>query len=279
MPLIQRNPLWVILLAATILTLMATSSLFAADDVTEYQVIRKQAEAGDSRAQFYIGVMYSVGIVVSQDHAEAVKWWRKAAEQGNIKAQAGLMDSYNAGQGVPQDYEEAAKWSRKAAEQGDISCQVMLANYYRLGRGVPEDNAEAFKWFRKAAEQRDEEVQVAYGVKYRAEAQMEIGHMYGSGRGVKQDDAEAVKWLRKAAEQGQVDAMRILGFGYLFGLGSPKDYVQSYFWYSLASSRASGDDYKEVSGGRDNAAKKLTPDQLREAQRMTREWEKAHPRK
>ena len=37
-------------------------------------------------AQNFLGTMYEDGLVVSEDYAEAVKWYRKAAEQGHAKA-------------------------------------------------------------------------------------------------------------------------------------------------------------------------------------------------
>ncbi len=48
------------------------------------------AAQGDAHAQFNLGVMYDKGRGVSQDYAEAVKWYRKAAEQGHASAQHNL---------------------------------------------------------------------------------------------------------------------------------------------------------------------------------------------
>jgi len=103
--------------------------------------------------------------------------------------------------------------------------------------------------------------------------------MYLNGQGVPQNYAEAAKWYRKAAEQGDVDATRILGLAYYLGKWVPKDLVQSYFWFSLAASRASGDEYQQASEAKDRIAKELTPGKLKEAQRMVTEWEKSHPGK
>jgi TPR repeat protein len=55
---------------------------------------------------------------------------------------------YEFGQGVSQDYAEAVKWYRLAAEQGIAFAQYNLGGMYRKGRGVPQDNAEAVKWWR-----------------------------------------------------------------------------------------------------------------------------------
>ena len=85
--------------------------------------------------------------------------------------------------------------------------------------------------------------------------------------------------VREKAEAGDADAQYILGEMYATGQGVPQDYVQAYFWSSLAASRASGDASRQAMDIRDQAAKRLTPEKLKEAQRMTREWEKSHPRK
>jgi len=223
---IQRSPFRLILLAATIVTVLATSSLSV-----DMKSLRKKAEAGDANAQFTIGSMHENG------------------------------------SGVHQDYAEAARWYRKAAGRGDARAQYNLGIMHQNGWGVPQDDTEAVKWYRKAAMQ---------GV---ASAQYNLGFMYLNAQGVPQNYAEAEKWYRKAAEQGDVDATRILGLAYYLGKWVPQDFVQSYFWFSLAASRASGDEYRQASEAKNRVAKELTPEKLKEAQRMAREWEKSHPRK
>ena len=90
--------------------------------------------------------------------------------------------------------------------------------------------------------------------------------------------AEDIKTLTKKAEGGNVEAQFHLGIAYYEGQGVPQDYVQSYFWFSLAASRSDGEDYKKYSGRRGQVAKILPPDKLMEAQQMTRDWEANHPR-
>ena len=77
------------------------------------------AEQGDVDAQFKLGLHYFEGTGVSQDYAEAVKWFRKSAEQGDAAAQFCLGYCYEEGNGVLKDIPEAIKWYTKAAEQGD----------------------------------------------------------------------------------------------------------------------------------------------------------------
>ena len=45
-----------------------------------------------------------------------MKWFRKAADRGLVDAQFNLGVIYDAGEGVTQDYAEAAKWYRRFAE-------------------------------------------------------------------------------------------------------------------------------------------------------------------
>ena len=63
---------------------------------------------------------------VEENHALAVQWLRKAAEQGDARAQYFLGRMYDDGRGVSQDNAEAAKWYRKAVDQGDVDAQVYL---------------------------------------------------------------------------------------------------------------------------------------------------------
>ena len=90
--------------------------------------------------------MYTHGIGVAADHAQAVRWYRKAAEQGNASAQSNLGFMYHEGQGVERDFEDSAQWFNRAAEQGDATAQFYLGLMYVKGEGVDKDPVEAHKW-------------------------------------------------------------------------------------------------------------------------------------
>ena len=63
---------------------------------------------------------------MSQNYAEALKWYLKAVEQGDATAQYNLGDLYYKGTGVKRNCIEALKWYRKAAEQGDEDAQKAI---------------------------------------------------------------------------------------------------------------------------------------------------------
>ena len=101
-----------------------------------------------------------------------------------------------------------------------------------------------------------------------AEAQFNLGLMYYDGEGVPQDYAEAVKWYRKAAEQGVAEAQSNLGLMYDNGRGVLQDYVRAHMWYNLAAAQGN----KPATKNRDLLAKRMTPAQIAEAQKLAREW-------
>ncbi len=105
------------------------------------------------------------------------------------------------------------------------------------------------------------------------EVQYNLGLMYYKGQGVPQDDAEALKWFRKAAAQDLAAAQNSLGVMYVNGQGVPQDYAQAHMWYNLAaSSFPPGEDLDRAVKNRDIVAKKMTPAQISEAQKLAREW-------
>ena len=252
---------------------------------------RKAAEQGPADAQFFLGGMYDMGTGVSQDYVQAVGWFRKAAEQGFAHAQNELGSMYAKGAGVLRDDKEAVRWYRHAAEQGNAEAQLSLGQAYAEGKGVSLDITQAVVWYRKSAEQGLEEAQYALGIQYvrsknfnqaaawlrkaaeqeLAKAQLLLGTLYDTGKGVPQDRTQAVAWYRKAAEQGLAKAQVSLGLKYAAGMGAPKDYVQAYKWFNLAA--ANGDtesiEYRNMMG------QQITPAQLTEAQRLSREWQEA----
>ncbi len=75
------------------------------------------------------------------------------------------------------------------------------------------------------------------------------------------------------AEQGNGKAQNNLGYMYLHGEGVPQDFVLAHMWSNLGASRLPpGADRNVAVSIRENAEKRMTPDQVAEAQRLAREW-------
>ena len=111
-------------------------------------------------------------------------------------------------------------------------------------------------------------------------AQYNLGVMYHTGDEVTpQDYAEAIKWYRLAAKQGYSLALYNLGYMYNKGHGVLQDYAEAHKWYNLAASRAPSAERAHLAiGNRDGVAEQMTPGQIAEAQKLAKEWDKAHPR-
>jgi uncharacterized protein len=181
-------------------------------------------------------------------------------------AQADLVDDADAAY-QKGDYATAFRLLTQLAEQGDAFAQHNLGIMYDNGQGTPQDYAEALKWTRLAAEQGN------------ASAQYNLGFMHRNGHGTPQNYAEAMKWYRLAAEQGNVSALLNLGFMYNGGLGVLQDYVETHKWFNLAASRQTNEEKRKLAiKNRDIIAKLMTPAQVAEAQKLAKQWDKAHPR-
>ena len=174
-----------------------------------------EAEDGDIRAQYDVGVIYQEGRGVPQDFEEAAKWFRFSAEQDDFAEYCIRIVLHDLGMERSQDHEEIAGWFRQAAEtvrenspvplkSGEVTIKWMklaadhgsvfamsnLGFIYQDSQDVPQDYVESAKWMRLAADHGDKFSQAA------------LGHMYENGLGVPKSNEEAVKWYRLAAEQG-----------------------------------------------------------------------------
>ena len=83
-----------------------------------YGIYRKSAEAGDAKAQFFLGLLHERGLDGVPDLAAALHWFGKAAGQGHREAQYKIGLMYHYGRGVGRDVKVAGKWYRAAADQG-----------------------------------------------------------------------------------------------------------------------------------------------------------------
>ena len=90
---------------------------------------------------------------------------------------------------------------------------------------------------------------------------------------------QAAVWYWKAAEQGVPEAQSNLGLLYEEGKGVPQDYAEAYFWLDLAVAQETQEEQETDLASRDDAAKKLTPEELMKVQERARKWSEDHPAK
>lgn len=161
------------------------------------------------------------------------------------------------------DYATALKELLPLAEQGNAVAQYQLGKMYRAGQGVAKDRDKGMFWFRKSAEQ-------GYML-----AQNNLGLSYYIGEDVPKSYEKAFFWFRKSAEQGFRPAQFMLGWMYAAGQSVPKDYVQAYMWLDLSASSGR----KIAVEKRYRLSQLMTPAQIAEARRLSREWRPKKPAK
>jgi len=113
---------------------------------------KKAADAGHSKAQWYLGRMYANGDGVKKDKNRAVKYLQQAHKGGQEEASYDLAMLYmNDGDAKP-DFKTAAKWLTEAAQQDHAKAAFLLGKLAVEGKIENYDLTQAEKWLRLASD-------------------------------------------------------------------------------------------------------------------------------
>ncbi|MEZ0263063.1 MAG: tetratricopeptide repeat protein, partial [Alphaproteobacteria bacterium] len=163
----------------------------------KFDILKTQAAAGNSDAQFQLGEMYSASpcssFLVS---GIAQGFFEKASEQDNLRARNRLVELLSRRNGGVTP--ELAKIVFDSAEKGDAEAQQKVGSYFRDGITVKKDIRQAEKWFRRAAEQGSVAAQSSLG----------FIHLYG-GENFEKNLSEAYFWLGVAVKSGSASSRAI----------------------------------------------------------------------
>jgi TPR repeat protein len=210
------------------------------------------------------GVSVAGGQVpVEPDVEEAMRRVRARAAAGSSVAQFTLASILHYGM---VDAVEALAWFRRAADHGYPPAAFQMGQFHHYGIGVTQDDGTALQLYRRAAEA---------GI---APAQRMVGDFYQQGRGgVGPDAVEAARWYRRAADGDDIRAQYYLGQMYFDG-PLPRDYAESYLWFSVAAGQAPlVDNRKAFVELRNIAAARMTPEVAAEAARRAADWRPVRP--
>jgi TPR repeat protein len=264
--------------------------------------LRIAAEAGDAEAQFYLAEELRKETQFLT--ADAQKWYEASAAQGDYYSMFKLATSEgdlcatankcpagskSAGawlelliktaepRALKGDAEAMAimyhaksdlTWLEKSAEAGYAPAQWLLANRYSEGEGsfLPWNRKSAEeKWLKASAEGGFPKAMIEY-----------ISILYERG------DMEGVRhWLEVAANTGYQDAVSSYG-AYLSHtpdkVGYPIDLVKGFALVSLLKELDGGGNVQVyVEGKLPVIAKKMTPEQILEANDFAKKWKATHP--
>ncbi|HEX3928515.1 MAG TPA: protein kinase [Gemmatimonadales bacterium] len=193
----------------------------------------KEAAAGSAVAQRILGGMYDRGNGVTQDPAQAFKYYKSAAAT-DLEAKMALSSMLQIGRGTQQNTDEAVSYLREAAAGGLLKAQITLAFQLENGAGIKRNDAEAALWYRRAAEKGD------------LNSELKLADFLAHGRGINKNEAEALDWYKKAANQGSGDAAWHAWQMYSKGQGTAKDETAGMDWLRKAAKLNQPDAVKEL---------------------------------
>lgn len=218
---------------------------------------------------------YSTG-----DYGKARAYLEPAAASGNIIASYYLGHMYRLGRGVRISTVKSLHYYQDVAEaftpeEPDphrlrmmIDALVRVADIYREGdvsEGVEPNSKTAFQLYTTAA---------SYG---HPSAHYAQGLMWLSGKGVKASPAKALRWLNLAAKRRFAPAEALLGDLYWQGEAVKRDRVRSLMWYVLATQSARPEENPTIFDRYNSMAGQVSDEQLREAEKLAREWSEKYP--
>ena len=242
------------------------------DSTTPVEELKTLASKGNADAMLELGERLIPEQGTDSGATEALQWIQKAADAGKTQAWYDLGFIYANTAGVKEDLPKAINYWRSGAEKGNADCQFSVGLVYQAGERIPgsvkADPAEYAKWYKLAAEQNHQE------------AIYHLAQLYLWGDGVKKDSVEAAKWFGKGAAAGNWDAQWSLGKCYRVGRGVTQDNIQAYaLWVAAIDGAENPEQIEEMSEHikgmseqLDKLGKEMTPEQIAQAQELSKEW-------
>ena len=145
------------------LILILTSSItFANERLLGYQALEQKdyktalyylsydANLGDDKAQYNLGIMYKKVLGVPVDENKAFSCFVLSANQGNILGNYALGQAYFKGSGINKNYKLELKSFKYSALRDHPTSRLIVGNMYFKGKGVEVSYYKAFSWWRLA---------------------------------------------------------------------------------------------------------------------------------
>jgi TPR repeat protein len=199
-----------------------------------FQDLKRLAEKGDSRAEFYIGQCYNFGLGTKRNSQQAFEWYEKSAKGSNPQAISEIYRCYMEGIGTPKDEKRAIEWVTVAIDK-ELWWALVLKELEAKVNKHPEESAKVRdQIIKQAAKGSDNNDYVSLMVLERA---------YSEGNGVVKDEKRAqlfweraLKSMKQAGIQGDGTACYLIGWHFEFGDGGHRelDHATAVVWYERA---------------------------------------------
>lgn len=214
-----------------------------------------EANDGDYRSQYYIGLLYSQGQGVKKDTKKAVEYLIPSAQKGYADAQSLLAFLYSTGDGVPVNKKKAIELYEAAAAKQNDSARLNLGLAYYEGNGVAKNPKKAIELisqipidaerkfigrylgdiYMNSSEENKESRAKEY---YKKSAELgDIPSFYALAQLFEKEGntEKALTYYQYAASQKEPQAQYKLGLMYIQGIGvNKKDIITGYAWIEVA---------------------------------------------
>ena len=209
------------------------------DMVKALNIYKDLASGNDATSRYKLGLCYTFGKGVKQDHDEAIKWFHKAIQEdthdfdGSFGAYIMLGYYFQEGlTGKEPDRKAAIEWYEKAIAEGAPQTRELppavannLAVLYLKDDADEIDSDRIFELLEKAV------------AKDAAIAQINMGLFLEYGCGLPVNPASAFMWYSKAANQENPTALFHLGRCFFYGIGVNKKYSYALDYFTKAANK------------------------------------------
>jgi uncharacterized protein len=216
------------------------------------------AEAGYPPAQVQYGKLLEAAVDLldrEPDWKDLRAWFEKAAAQGNTDGQLALMRYLDEGLGGPRNPAQAMDLCLQAAKAGSVLAMNEVGVRYQKGLGIRQDSVAAVGWFTLASQ---------HGL---PAAMVNLGNCYERGNGLIINYNKAGEYYAMAAKANHPIGQFLLAQMFEEGRGTQVNLAYAYVNYL----RAAAGGTKEAETKRDAVRKRLTPKQVREAEKLLEE--------
>lgn len=227
--------------------------------ITAFNLALPRAREGDAAAQTLVAEIYSRGLGVRRDEAQAARWYQAAAEQNVPEAQFQYALLLLDGRFVERDREQAFALMEEAANSGNRMAQFNFAQLLLDRASGIETERRAAEYFERAARAGLADAQyamalfLANGAAGKApdlaaariwmgraarnnfdSAMVEYGTWLVEGIGGVRREEDGFSWIQAAAMSGNIAAQNRLAKLYRAGIGTEGDVELAAAWYILA---------------------------------------------
>lgn len=186
--------------------------------------LRKGADLGLAKSNYYLGQMYHKGLGTERDDSQAMDYFKRAATLGHKGAQKAIVQLLLQGQDSVVDKSKARQLLDEQAARS-LEATLAIAEWFFYGVGFDKDYALARHFYQKAAEQGS------------GNAINHLGEMYRYGWGVEVDYDQAKRWYLKGVKSNYILSAHNIAEMYYLGEGVEKNYLVAFDWFQKSAAK------------------------------------------